>query len=97
MAALHRLAGRGEDHVTVGVENGDRTGTERRVEGENQHGAVLHRRAPVVKADLRLKPPRQIAWTSRTSGRKWRIRFWMPCFSVAVEDGQPEQDPCMAR
>jgi hypothetical protein len=21
---------------------------------------------------------RQTAWTSRTSGRKWRSRFWMP-------------------
>ena len=39
----------------------------------------------------------QTAWTSRTSGRKWRSRFWMPCFSVAVEDGQPEQDPFMVR
>src|SRR5690349_21343409 len=35
--------------------------------------------------------------TSRTSGRKWRSRFWMPCFKVAVDDGQPEQAPFMAR
>ncbi len=37
------------------------------------------------------------AWTSRTSGMKWRSRFWMPLFSVAVEDGQPEQEPRMLR
>jgi len=35
--------------------------------------------------------------TSVTSGTKWRSRFWMPCFRVAVEDGQPEQAPCMCR
>ena len=40
---------------------------------------------------------RQTDCTSRTSGRKWRSRFWMPCLRVAVEDGQPEQAPFMAR
>ena len=39
--------------------------------------------------------PAQIGRTSVTSGTKWRSRFWMPCFSVAVEDGQPEQAPFM--
>ena len=39
----------------------------------------------------------QICWTSRTSGRKWRSRFWMPCLSVAVEEGQPAQEPFIAR
>ena len=39
----------------------------------------------------------QTASTSRTSGRKWRRRFWMPCFSVAVEDGQPAHEPFMLR
>ena len=34
---------------------------------------------------------------SRTSGTKWRSRFSMPCFSVAVEDGQPAQEPRMLR
>ncbi len=26
-----------------------------------------------------------------------RSRFWMPCFSVAVDDGQPAQAPFMCR
>jgi len=39
----------------------------------------------------------QTASTSRTSGMKWRSRFWMPYFSVAVDDGQPEQAPRMCR
>ena len=39
----------------------------------------------------------QTGRTSVTSGMKWRSRFWMPCRSVAVEDGQPEHDPFMAR
>ena len=33
--------------------------------------------------------------TATTSGTKWRSMFSIPCFSVAREDGQPEQDPCM--
>ena len=40
---------------------------------------------------------RQTARTSFTSGTKWRSRFSMPCFSVAVEEGQPAQDPFMFR
>ena len=36
---------------------------------------------------------RQTGRTSLTSGMKWRSRFSMPCFSVAVEDGQPEHEP----
>ena len=39
----------------------------------------------------------QTASTASTSGTKWRRRFWMPCFSVAVEDGQPAQEPRMLR
>ncbi len=35
--------------------------------------------------------------TSVTSGKKCRNKFWMPCLSVAVEDGQPEQAPFMCR
>ena len=38
-----------------------------------------------------------IGRTSTTSGTKCRSRFWMPCLSVAVEDGQPEQAPFMFR
>jgi hypothetical protein len=38
-----------------------------------------------------------IGRTSTTSGTKCRSRFWMPCLSVAVEEGQPEQAPFMLR
>src|SRR5262249_43653600 len=34
-------------------------------------------------------------WTA--SGTKGRSRFWMPCLSVAVDDGQPEHEPFMLR
>ena len=40
---------------------------------------------------------RQIGRTSTTSGTKWRNRFWMPCLSVAVDDGQPAQAPFICR
>ena len=39
----------------------------------------------------------QAARTSCTSGQKCRSRFSMPCRSVAVELGQPEQAPRMCR
>src|SRR5712672_250507 len=38
-----------------------------------------------------------IGRTSTTSGTKCRSRFWMPCCSVAVDDGQPAQEPFMLR
>jgi len=38
-----------------------------------------------------------IGRTSTTSGTKCLSRFWMPCLSVAVEDGQPEHAPFMLR
>src|SRR6185437_12693720 len=38
-----------------------------------------------------------IGRTSTTSGTKCLSKFWMPCLSVAVEDGQPEQAPFMCR
>jgi hypothetical protein len=41
--------------------------------------------------------PTYIGRTSTTSGTKCFSRFWMPCCSVAVEDGQPEQAPFMLR
>lgn len=41
--------------------------------------------------------PDQAARTSWTSGTKWRRRFSMPFFSVAVEDGHPEQAPFISR
>jgi hypothetical protein len=49
-------------------------------------------------ADPALIPPcLYMGRTSTTSGTKWRSRFWMPCLSVAVDDGQPEHDPFMLR
>ena len=41
--------------------------------------------------------PAQIGRTSTTSGTKCFSRFWMPCCNVAVEDGQPAQEPFMLR
>jgi len=38
-----------------------------------------------------------IGRTSTTSGTKCFNRFWMPCCSVAVEDGQPAQEPFILR
>jgi hypothetical protein len=38
-----------------------------------------------------------IGRTSTTSGTKCFSRFWMPCCNVAVEDGQPAQEPFMLR
>ena len=35
--------------------------------------------------------------TSTTSGTKCFSRFWMPCCSVAVDEGQPAQEPFMLR
>ena len=41
--------------------------------------------------------PVYIGRTSTTSGTKCLSKFWMPCWSVAVDDGQPEQAPFMLR
>src|SRR5450631_513561 len=38
-----------------------------------------------------------IGRTSTTSGTKCFSRFWMPCCSVAVDEGQPAQEPFMLR
>ena len=38
-----------------------------------------------------------IGRTSTTSGTKCFSRFWMPCCSVAVDDGQPAHEPFMLR
>ncbi len=35
--------------------------------------------------------------TSTTSGTKCFSKFWMPCCSVAVDEGQPAQEPFMLR
>ena len=39
----------------------------------------------------------QTETTSTTSGTSSRSRDSMPIFSVIVEEGQPEQEPCMVR
>ncbi len=74
-------------------------------EGEGRRAAASGRLSAAIKKAARRPPdsPRrrgtgvQTAWTSRTSGRKWRRRFWMPCRRVAVEEGQPEHAPFMTR
>ena len=52
-------------------------------------------RASAPLLTLRRQP--HIGRTSTTSGTKCFSRFWMPCCSVAVEDGQPAQEPFMLR
>jgi hypothetical protein len=46
---------------------------------------------------LRTAAAGQIGLTSTTSGTKCLSKFWIPCCSVAVEDGQPAQEPFMLR
>jgi hypothetical protein len=67
-----------------------------------------HRRAEATPSFGRLCPgmtemlsrftaQNHIGRTSTTSGTKCFSRFWMPCCSVAVDDGQPAQEPFMLR
>ena len=79
---------------------------DRRPDGQLQAGARDRRTVQVVGLDLRHGPEgmilarqagQEICSTCWTSGTKWRSRFWMPCFSVAVEEGQPAQAPFMCR
>jgi hypothetical protein len=51
----------------------------------------------IARIAVTVGPAPQTASTACTSGMKWRSRFWMPCFSVAVEDGQPAHAPFMCR
>ncbi len=51
----------------------------------------------VARRERAAKSPRHIGRTSVTSGTKCRSRFWMPCRSVAVDDGQPAHAPFMLR
>ena len=57
---------------------------------ENGPGLVALRTIPEYGAAY-------IGRTSTTSGTKCFSRFWMPCCSVAVDDGQPAQEPFMLR
>ncbi|SIO08725.1 hypothetical protein SAMN05443247_01887 [Bradyrhizobium erythrophlei] len=55
-----------------------------------------------ARREARLCPPYKwptvyIGRTSTTSGTKCLSKFWMPCCSVAVDDGQPEHEPFMLR
>ena len=63
----------------------------KRAESERGRGAVpnIHAQPDVVgDGGGRGAGWRQTARTSLTSGTKWRSRFSIPCFSVAVEEGQ---------
>ena len=107
VTARHRLRFVRAQRTGLGVEDGHRAGLERSVDGEDQHGTII---AP-WRADIRPAPAIHsvigevrsvrthcvICCTSTTSGTKCLSRFWMPCFSVAVEEGQPAQEPFMSR
>ena len=49
----------------------------------------------IESVGLREEAGDQTGRTSVTSGTKCLSRFSIPCFSVAVEEGQPEQAPRM--
>ena len=84
------------------IEHGDRTGFECGIDGQNAHSAIVALNfvatgpVPVIRGFCRGNCD-YIGRTSTTSGTKWRSRFWIPCFRVAVEDGQPEQAPFILR
>ena len=71
-----------------------RAGTHQR----DMHGNVDpgQLRTRICAAQLRERHA-HIGRTSTTSGTKCLSRFWMPCCRVAVEDGQPAQEPFMLR
>ena len=104
VAARHRQRPAARPGALLGIEDCDRAGLERGVYGENSHqrGRIVLG-GSIVGADTSRFPPRPtkpidyMGRTSTTSGTKCRSRFWMPCLSVAVEDGQPEHEPFMSR
>ena len=72
------------------------------ITGDSADSCSMHRRPSrtwPTQAELRQMCRRafSIGRTSVTSGTKCLSRFWMPCCSVAVEDGQPEQEPFIER
>ncbi len=84
----------------------DRPGVDPRFGPKSNGGLAFHKecKSATQKArqlnrafEIFQKIPDQIGRTSSTSGTKWRRRFWMPCWSVAVEDGQPAQAPRIER
>ena len=92
----------------VGVENARGAGIERGVDGEDQHeeqangewrmASGLSRAISSIRhSPLTIRYSHYIGRTSTTSGTKCFSRFWMPCCSVAVDDGQPAQEPFMLR
>ncbi len=109
MAALHGQRFLRDQLAGVGVENARGAGIQRGVDGEDQHaGAGRMARWRIangksVEAAIRHSlftircSHDHIGRTSTTSGTKCLSRFWMPCCSVAVDDGQPEQAPFMLR
>ncbi len=106
MAALHGLRFPRDHLAGLGIEHARGAGIQRGIDGEDQHGEVVRQRT-VDSENLRSRhssfathyslSPDHIGRTSTTSGTKCFSRFWMPCCSVAVEDGQPAQEPFMLR
>src|SRR5690606_17617816 len=61
-----------------------------------QHQRTLDKKGPILDHDPG-GTSRYTASTAVTSGTKCFSRFSMPCFSVMLELGQPEQAPCICR
>ena len=106
MPALHRQRFLHAQIRTRRIEDGDRTGFERGIDGQNAHAPTVALNfvaagpVPAIHAFCRAVKRGicdYIGRTSTTSGTKWRSRFWIPCLRVAVDDGQPEQAPFMLR
>ena len=93
VAAHHRQRFMRGDRAALGVEHGGRAGLERGIDGKDAHERG---NSSTVSARRRQRSA-YTGRTSMTSGTKCLSRFWMPCWSVAVEDGQPEQAPFMVR
>src|SRR5262249_42059490 len=96
VAARHGSRFAREQAALIGVQHCGGAGLEGGVDGKNAHDRVSCRSPP----QMQRRPDRNqvaVGRTSTTSGTKCRNRFWMPCRSVAVDEGQPEQAPFMSR
>ena len=105
MAARHRQAVAGDDAPVVTIEYGRGAGRQCGIDREHAHGdqsyaIALAERSRMDGLGMALTAAGQGRYTGRTSvtsGTKCRSKFWMPCCSVAVDDGQPEHAPFMFR
>ena len=92
MSCVHHFEAARQQRTGRGIEEGDRTGRKRGVQAKDDHRPCAGEAAAASRFGQC-----QTGRTSVTSGMKCRKRFSMPCFSVAVELGQPEHEPFMLR